>query len=342
MGKKRTLKNKEDFPRNIFFVGLWVLILLPVLLCIILFVRVGKLEKELDEVRELNTAELSGSFEKKLHDMALVEEQEDAADAAEDIQDHSGEIDNPALVDRTKDALNPSSGESEPVSSAAVGSDKASQEDDGRKHVYLTFDDGPSDHTEELCEMLEENDMTATFFCIGKTDEYSKKMYQRIVDGGHTLAMHSYSHDYGSLYASLSSFKKDFYKVQDYFEEITGTKPTIYRFPGGSSNTVSKVSIKKCVRFLESEGVRYFDWNALNGDAEGKPYTVDQMFKRTIAGIKAYNTPVVLMHDTNAKENTFKMMPKLIRRLKKMDAVVEGITDTTPLVQHVKVEDCVK
>lgn len=344
---ERAPENKRFDRQGMFMIGVWILVLLPLLLCMILFIRIGQLEKELNEVRELNTAEVSGSFEEKLQQMASAADKEDLAktDGMPVKNKEQAETKKPsAKGEEQTGAKEDKQQKADSVSSSAIGSQDGEESaqpssSDGKKHVYLTFDDGPSDYTEPLCEMLEENGMTATFFCIGKTDEHSKEMYQRIVDGGHTLAMHSYSHDYASLYHSLKSFKEDFYKVQNYFEEITGVKPTIYRFPGGSSNQVSSVPIKKCIRFLAREGINYFDWNALNGDAEGKTYSQKEMLKRTMSGIKAYDNPVVLMHDTNAKKSTFEMMPKLIRRLKKMGAVVEGIDSSTPLVQHVKVED---
>lgn len=324
----RQKTSRQKTGQNVFAAALWLLVLLPLILCIILFVRMGNLEKELREVKEMNAAVAEpGSFETRLKEMALAAETEDGKTLKEEKKNENEEEEKESNSKQTSQVSNNTSGK-EPI-------------DDGKKHVYLTFDDGPSDHTEDILELLEKNGMTATFFCIGKTDEYSKEMYQRIIDGGHTLAMHSYSHDYPTLYASLSSFKEDFHKIQDYFEEVTGVKPMYYRFPGGSSNTVSKVSMKKCIKFLAKEGVNYYDWNALNGDAEGKTYSVEEMLKRTISGVKLYDSPVVLMHDTNAKQRTLEMLPKLIKKLKKMDAVVEGIDENTPLVQHIKVSSVV-
>lgn len=342
MGKKasellnenlRSSRKKERMLHNLLVIGLWLVVLLPLILCMVLFGRVAQLEKELDEVKEINAEASPGSFEAELKEMALAAEVED-----EEIT--SGKETTEKQETGEEEGVQVEDDQVQNASTSAIHADHSVTGDgtgnDGRKHVYLTFDDGPSDHTGELLELLEDNGMTATFFCIGKTDTYSTEMYQRIVEGGHTLAMHSYSHDYESLYASLDSFKEDFYKIQSYMEEITGEKPIYYRFPGGSSNTVSKVNMKQCIRFLNSEGINYYDWNALNGDAEGKVYSVQEMLKRTMSGIKLYDNPVVLMHDTNAKQRTMEMMPKLIKKLKKMGAVVEGINENTPLVQHVK------
>lgn len=332
--ERRDSRKKEQILRNVFVALLWTLVLLPLILCIILFGKVGQLEKELNQVKEINAEAAPGSFKAKLKEMALVEEAEDDKASGSEVKENIVK----AASEEKEEGVQTEKEEVPSVSPSAV---EAGNISDGKKHVYLTFDDGPSDHTEDILELLEAEGMTATFFCIGKTDAHSIEMYQRIVEGGHTLAMHSYSHDYEGMYASLEAFEADFHKIQDYLEDITGEKPVYYRFPGGSSNTVSKVSMKKCIRFLESEGVPYFDWNALNGDAEGKVYTIGEMIKRTMSGVRLYDEPVVLMHDTNAKQATLEMLPKLIKKLKKMDAVVEGINENTPLVQHIKVSSVV-
>lgn len=317
-GEHKGVRKREQMVHNVLVALLWALVLLPLLLCIVLFARVGQLEKELHQIKEMNAQTNSGSFRQELEEMALAEKEKSSE---QEKNNDTSKTDNQT---QTEVGVSPSA--------SAVETEK---------RVYLTFDDGPSDHTEDILELLEAENMTATFFCIGKTDEHSVAMYKRILEGGHTLAMHSYSHDYSGIYANLEAFKADFHKIQDYMEEVTGQKPIYYRFPGGSSNAVSKVSMKECIRFLDSEGVAYFDWNALNGDAEGKTYTVEEMLQRTMSGIKLYDSPVVLMHDTNAKQKTLEMLPTLIKKLKKMNAAVVGIDENTPLVQHIKVSSVV-
>lgn len=331
--ERRGSRKKEQLLHNILVAVLWVLVLLPIILCIILFGRVGQLEKELNHVKEINAQAAPGSFREELKEMALAEKAGDSKDL-----DDLGQETEQQTEEKGEEEAQMDGNEVQAVSPSAVGQEENA---DQKKHVYLTFDDGPSDHTGEILDLLEAEGMTATFFCIAKTDAHSVEMYRRIVEEGHTLAMHSYAHDYDGMYASLEAFEEDFHKIQDYLESVTGEKPMYYRFPGGSSNTVSKVSMKECIRFLDSEGVSYYDWNALNGDAEGKTYTVKEMLKRAMSGIRAYDAPVVLMHDTNAKQATLEMLPKLIKRLKKMDAVVEGIDEKTPLVQHIKVSSVV-
>ena len=103
--------------------------------------------------------------------------------------------------------------------------------------VYLTFDDGPSIYTEEILDILDEYQVKATFFVVGKESDAAKEALRDIVARGHTLGMHSYSHKYSELYASEEAFEADFLKLQGYLEDVTGVKSKVYRFPGGSSNT---------------------------------------------------------------------------------------------------------
>ncbi|MBO4461285.1 MAG: polysaccharide deacetylase family protein, partial [Lachnospiraceae bacterium] len=108
--------------------------------------------------------------------------------------------------------------------------------DPNAKKVYLTFDDGPSHNTELILDILKEYNVKATFFVIGRNDEYSKSLYKRIVDEGHTIALHSYTHRYSSIYASLDAYKEDLQKISDLVYDATGVRSKFIRFPGGSSN----------------------------------------------------------------------------------------------------------
>lgn len=215
---------------------------------------------------------------------------------------------------------------------------QTSKKDNVNKRVYLTFDDGPSKNTEKILGILKEYDVHATFFVIGKEDDFSKSMYKRIVEEGHTLGMHSYSHKYNEIYQSKKAFFQDYRKIKKLLYEVTGQRPVYYRFPGGTSNTISKVSMKSLASGLTKRGSVYFDWNAMNGDATGKDLTKKQMINNVLEDVKIHNTSVVLMHDTADKNKTVEMLPDLLGELKKMKVDVLPIDGDTPLVQHVKVE----
>lgn len=209
-------------------------------------------------------------------------------------------------------------------------------DDPEKPNVYLTFDDGPSANTDTILDTLADNNVRATFFCIAQKGEANEKRYQRIVSEGHTLGMHSYSHVYKTVYADMESFQKDVTGISDYLYQITGVRPKFYRFPGGSSNTVSTVPMKECIRYLNQSGLTYFDWNAQNDDATGKSYTASQLVEYAMSSVKAAgNNVVLLMHDEQTKTATAQSLPKLIRQLKNAGYDILPITDATPLVQHV-------
>ena len=207
-------------------------------------------------------------------------------------------------------------------------------ESDIRK-VYLTFDDGPSQNTGKILDILHDYNVKATFFVNGRTDDHSKKMYKRIVDEGHTIGMHSYTHNYSQVYASLSSFKKDFFRIQDLIYDYTGVKSDLYRFPGGSSNQVSDTSMSTLIRFLNKDHVRYFDWNVSSGDATSNEESSDEIIENVMRDVVKYKTSVVLMHDAATKDTTVKALPELIQRIQKEGDLILPIDENTRLIQHV-------
>lgn len=205
------------------------------------------------------------------------------------------------------------------------------------KRIYLTFDDGPSSSTDAILDILKENDVKATFFVLGKTDEKSRKAYQRIVAEGHTLGMHSYSHKYNEIYESKESFVKDLTALQEYLYEVTGVWSRYYRFPGGSSNTVSKVDMQELITYLNESGITYFDWNAASGDAVSGQLPKDTILNNCMAKIEAYSDCMILMHDAAEKKTTVEALPELIKQVKERgDACFLPVTDDTLPIQHIK------
>ncbi|MDF2589604.1 MAG: hypothetical protein K0S41_3445 [Anaerocolumna sp.] len=205
------------------------------------------------------------------------------------------------------------------------------------KEVYLTFDDGPSKFTDDILDILNEYNVKATFFVIGKTDKQSKKMYKRIVAEGHTLGMHSYSHNYKTIYNSLEDFEKDFTKLQNLLYDTTGYFPNLYRFPGGSSNSVSNMDISVFIKYLCEKSVIYYDWNVDNGDATGKSYSPEELCDNVLSGIKAHDRSIVLMHDTDSKENTVKSLKLILDNLTTQDIEILPLQDNVTPIQQVKV-----
>ena len=167
------------------------------------------------------------------------------------------------------------------------------------KVIYLTFDDGPSRHTQRLLDLLEQYDAKATFFVVN-TGHNMKTLLNAIVDGGHGIGMHSVTHDYSKIYASEEAFFNDLYKMQKIIKDYTGVTTTLMRFPGGSSNTISKKYctgiMTQLTQAVEDQGFQYFDWNVSSGDAGGTT-TADGVYNNVIQGISGKKTAVVLQHD---------------------------------------------
>lgn len=168
-----------------------------------------------------------------------------------------------------------------------------------RGTIYLTFDDGPGDYTAALLDVLKKYNVKATFFVTGRGDD---AMIAREYDEGHAIGLHTFSHNYSYVYASIDNFMADLYKVQDRVKNITGYTSFLMRFPGGSSNTVSRRYdggthiVSKLAAKLASLGFTYFDWNISSGDA-GETTSADVVFQNVINGLKDGDSSVVLQHD---------------------------------------------
>ncbi|MEY8390689.1 polysaccharide deacetylase [Lachnospiraceae bacterium] len=207
------------------------------------------------------------------------------------------------------------------------------------RKVYLTFDDGPSENTARILDILKERNIKATFFVIGNEEEEAKALYQRIVDEGHTIGMHSFTHKYDVIYQSLEAYVEDMRHLQSYLEEITGVTTNLIRFPGGSSNHVSNVDMRELIRYLNEEGFTYFDWNVASGDATSQVYTPDELVQNVINDVVKYDTSVVLMHDSSAKSTTVEALAPMIDQLEEMGAELLPIDENTQPVQHITAEN---
>ena len=207
------------------------------------------------------------------------------------------------------------------------------------KRIYLTFDDGPSSNTDAILDILKQYDVKATFFVVGKTDEQSVALYQRIVEEGHTLGMHSYSHKYDEVYASKESFIQDLTKLQEHLYDVTGVWPRYYRFPGGSSNTVSRVKMQELIAYLYENDITYYDWNVASGDAVPGQLPKDTIVNNCLGGIQAQADSVVLLHDVGEKDTTVAALPEIISKARMQGNVCFlPISDDTLPIQHLTAE----
>lgn len=220
---------------------------------------------------------------------------------------------------------------------------KSNQNVEAGKRVYLTFDDGPSQNTDEILEILERNQVKATFFVIAHTDEESMAEYKKIVEKGHGIGIHSYTHEYSKIYSSLEAFQEDVTSMSDLIYAATGVRTHLYRFPGGSSNTVSSTPTDELIKWLTDEGYIYYDWNALNGDAVTKDLSPKTLIKNVMNNVelnaKNNRTSIVLMHDLAVRHNTVESLEPLIQQLKKKGFVMdEPITEDVEPIQQKKLK----
>lgn len=168
--------------------------------------------------------------------------------------------------------------------------------------IYLTFDDGPSEYTNGLLDVLNKYGIKATFFVTGYGDD---ALIRREFDEGHTIGLHTMSHDYSFIYANLDNYWADLSAIQDRVKKITGKTSSVIRFPGGSSNLVSAVYdggekiMSTLVTQVSERGYKYFDWNIDSNDAGGAN-TTDEVYKNVISSLRDEGEFVVLQHDTKS------------------------------------------
>lgn len=164
------------------------------------------------------------------------------------------------------------------------------------KTIYLTFDDGPGPYTQQLLNVLKKYNVKATFFLVNTG---SISVAKRIVAEDHAVGIHSITHNYNSIYSSQEAFFKDLYGMQEIIRKHTGVTTYLMRFPGGSSNTVSRITpglMTQLTKQVEQAGFRYFDWNVSSSDTSSG-ISADKIYQNVIKGISRSTNSVVLQHD---------------------------------------------
>ncbi|MBN1066724.1 polysaccharide deacetylase [Clostridium botulinum] len=203
---------------------------------------------------------------------------------------------------------------------------------DGHKVAYLTFDDGPSESvTPEVLKVLKEKDAKATFFTLGKSineSDRTKELLKEIVEDGHAVASHTYSHDYKYLYpqrtVSVENFMSDIEKNNEVFRQVLGkdfVTKTI-RFPGGLMSWKGQDAIKE---ELQKGEYNYIEWNALSKDAEGKTKVASELLEEVKKSVEGREKVVILMHDAAGKQETAKALPEVIDYLREQGYELKSI-----------------
>lgn len=207
----------------------------------------------------------------------------------------------------------------------------------GNGYIYLTFDDGPSNLTLDILDILKEEGVKATFFVTGQSDS-TNYIIKRAYDEGHTIGLHTYSHEYSYVYSSVDNYFADLNRISNKVENIIGKKTNIIRFPGGSSNTVSRnYSIGIMTRLtgeVLNRGYRYFDWNVDADDAGGAYTDSNRIYLNVVNNLSHYKTNVVLMHDSYGHTATRDALRNIIQYGKRNGYKFASIDDSTPTVVH--------
>jgi len=192
--------------------------------------------------------------------------------------------------------------------------------------VYLTFDDGPSERTVEILDILEKHDVKATFFVtVQEEKSFTEDIMKQIVQKGHSIGVHTYSHDYKDIYSSVERYLDDFSKIYNYIYKVTGVKSQIFRFPGGSKNSYNKKTYKAIVKEMGLRGFVYYDWNISSDDSIGK-YSAQTLYEKSIKGIDEFSRIFLLYHDSRDRKTTVKALDLTIEKLKKEGFKFDKIT----------------
>jgi peptidoglycan/xylan/chitin deacetylase (PgdA/CDA1 family) len=206
--------------------------------------------------------------------------------------------------------------------------------------IYLTFDDGPSTEiTPQILDILNEYGVKATFFILDYDYGSEKEeLVKREIDEGHTVALHGTSHDYSLIYSSLDSLMSNFTTLQEKVFTSTGYLATFIRFPGGSSNTVSKKYTQgimtQAVDYVDNQtNFIYFDWNVDSDDA-GSAKSKETIYNNVVEGLIIGHTNVVLMHDASSKIYTLEALPSIIEYCLENGYTLSPITSETPQITH--------
>lgn len=246
--------------------------------------------------------------------------------AAADLNSSSN-ADSSSVVESTS-----SNDDSSLIDGSKIGTTKKTD----KKVVYLTFDDGPSKITPKILDVLDKYKVKATFFVTG-FDTKSAKYIKIAHDKGHTIGLHTYTHDYKKVYFSVENYYEDLSKIGELCKKQLGFVPHYIRFPGGSSNTVSKNYSKRIMSFLSKDvlkkGYQYYDWNSANGDALGGKPSASQLYNEAISYAGGTDL-VMLCHDAGDKDSTVKSLPKIIEYYKSKGYSFEAIDDESFVAHH--------
>jgi peptidoglycan/xylan/chitin deacetylase (PgdA/CDA1 family) len=200
-----------------------------------------------------------------------------------------------------------------------------------KKIVYLTFDDGPAGKvTKNILDILKKESVPATFFLIGEQIKGQENLVKRICDEGHTIGLHSMSHQRNHLYHSNEAFLKEMLDSQDIINSIVGFKPNILRFPFGCNNNCYKLT-QSMVDLLHKNNLKIYDWNTDSGDGAHPNSSPSAFFRNSKSDKECI---VLLMHCGYQSKNSVKALPDIIKYYKDNGYEFKAIDENTPEEYH--------
>ena len=191
-------------------------------------------------------------------------------------------------------------------SNPSVGSDK-------EKIAYLTFDDGPSEVTPQILEILKRKNAKATFFLVGnEITKEREEVVRREVAEGHSVGVHTYSHEKEVMYCDRKHFFEDFNLCRARIHEVTGVSPVLHRFPWGSNNGYVCSIVDEIIEQLQKENVMSFDWNVSGEDSVGRDVPKAVIYQNVAKDLERFDQPIILLHDSNGMKHTAEVLPEII------------------------------
>ncbi|MBP3923295.1 MAG: polysaccharide deacetylase [Ruminiclostridium sp.] len=326
------------FFKHLILTVVALLIIVPTILCIILLCDNNSKSAEIDR---LNSIIASGEYKTDTSDTSSVTESSGITDSDKETSSESSTTE--AITEEPETSAPETTTEEPETSIPSQQVDLTVLYEDmyvtpytgeyinDDNTVYLTFDDGPSVLTENILMYLRQENVKATFFVVPEDAEYCRILLRKIAADGHTIGIHTASHDYEKIYSSPEAFLDDFYNAYSLVYEATGIKADIYRFAGGSINDYNEDVREDIIAEMSRRGFQYFDWNVDSNDWQGYNWT--QLYNSVLSDASELSTPVILFHDTGMRENTVLVIEDIIKALKNKGYQFGSLSQKTEPIQ---------
>lgn len=312
--KRKRRKGRRLFYNKLILCGLVFFVISGILFCRV--VESGEDDRRRNTVERAERQDKEKTGKKN----GRPDKKEEAEEREEEKKEEERKEEEKKPDDRTSFAVQPG---------VPVGTFEPSDE----KVVYLTFDDGPSDKTQAVLDILDKYKVKATFFVTGHMPEY-RPMIKKAYKQGHTIALHTYSHDYQQVYSSVDAYFQDLEAVGQVVKEQIGYVPCFIRFPGGASNTISanycSGIMSAIAPMVQERGYQYYDWNCSSGD--GGVHTAEELVQGATSSSE--NNIMILCHDATTKQTTVDALPKIIEHYQALGYTFKAIDRSSYVVQH--------